>query len=122
MRQFDHIFETALHNLKENSSPNSTLPNPNTLISAFQSLSPEQQQSILKMLPQKGSNLTDETPDHGNFSKWIEMMHTNNTPEEKSPSTVKSQPQTTNPSSVSGNSGINSPKVASGNTSSGAFV
>jgi hypothetical protein len=128
MRQFDHIFENALISLREDASAASVLPNPNTLISAFQSLTPEQQQGILKTLPQKDSNLTNDTPDHGFFSKWIELMHTKQTPEDKSPTTVGNQPQTTNPSSVSGNSGINTGSTGntssntSGNTSSGAFV
>jgi hypothetical protein len=128
MRQFDHIFEKALHNLREDATPTSTLPNPNTLISAFQALTPEQQQGILKTLPQKGTNLTNDVPDHGHFSKWIELMHTNRTPEDKSPTTIGNQPQTSNPSSVSGNSGVstgvtgNTSSNTSGNTSSGAFV
>jgi hypothetical protein len=122
MRCFDQIFEKALGNLREGmlGNNNSSLPNPNTMISAFQALPADQQQKILSVLPKKGTNLSNDDDDHGHFSKWIELMHNNQTPEDKSPTTVANNPQTTNPSSVSGNGGVSS--STSGNTSSGGFV
>lgn len=122
MRHFDQIFKNALVRLKEDTS-SSSLPDPNALVSAFQTLNPEQQKSILNILPQKGTNLSNDDDNHKHFASWIEAMHKNPSGKQESPTTVPQQPQTSNPSTVAnpgGNPGVKS--STTGNTSSGGFV
>jgi hypothetical protein len=116
MRHFDKIIEKAMLNLREENSNPSSLPDPHSMISAFQSLNSQQQQSILKLLPQQGIKLNDDDQNHKDVSSWIELMHANAANPKTTVTTTPSQAQAQTPDSTGANpTGVNTNSPGAGN-------